>query len=90
MATQVGNILGPIGPQGVQGGSGPPGKNAYTTTTASLTVPNHGSTTTVTVADASWIAVGELVYVAGAAGSGQAGILQVTAIASNTLTLLNP
>jgi hypothetical protein len=63
---------------------------AYTTTTASFTVPNHGSTTTVTVVNPNWIAVGELVYVAGAAGSGQAGILQVTAIASNTLTLLNP
>jgi hypothetical protein len=90
MATQVGNILGPIGPQGVQGGSGPPGKNAYTTTSASFTVPNHGSTTTVTVVDSSWVAVGELLYVAGAAGSGQAGILQVTAIAGNTLTLLTP
>jgi ABC-type uncharacterized transport system ATPase subunit len=63
---------------------------AHTTTTASMTVPNHGSTTTVTVVDASWVAVGEMLYIAGAAGSGQAGILQVTAIASNTLTLLNP
>jgi hypothetical protein len=72
------------------GGTGPAGKNAYTTTSAGFTVPNHGSTTTVTVADSSWVAVGEMLYIAGAAGSGQAGILQVTAIASNTLTLLNP
>jgi ABC-type uncharacterized transport system ATPase subunit len=67
-----------------------PNAPAYTTTTASFTVPNHGSTTTVTVTNPNWIAVGEMVYIAGAAGSGQAGILQVTAIASNTLTLLNP
>jgi hypothetical protein len=67
-----------------------PNAPAYTTTTASFTVPNHGSTATVTVTNPNWVAVGEMVYVAGAAGSGQAGILQVTAIASNTLTLLNP
>jgi hypothetical protein len=72
------------------GGVGPAGKNAYTTTSAGFTVPNTGNTTTVTVTDASWIAVGELLYIAGAGGSGLAGILQVTAIATNTLTLLNP
>jgi hypothetical protein len=70
--------------------SAPATVTAHTTTTASFTVPNHGSTVTVTVADPSWVAVGEMLYIAGAAGSGQAGILQVTTIASNTLTLLNP
>jgi hypothetical protein len=57
---------------------------------ASFSVPNVGSTAQVTVADAAWLTVGELVYLAGAGGSGQAGALQVTAIAGNTVTLLNP
>jgi hypothetical protein len=85
-----------ISSSGIDPGTGdvtinaPNAVTAHTTTTASMTVPNHGSTTTVTVVDSSWVAVGEMLYIAGAAGSGQAGILQVTAIASNTLTLLNP
>jgi hypothetical protein len=49
-----------------------------------------GSTTTVTVTDASWITVGQMIYVANAAGAALSGALQVTAIAGNTLTLLNP
>jgi hypothetical protein len=54
-------------------------------------VPNVGSTTTVTVIDASWIVVGQMLYVDTAGGgTGQAGALQVTAKAGNTLTLLNP
>jgi hypothetical protein len=90
MATQVGNILGPIGPQGVQGGSGPPGKNAYTTTSASFTVPAKGSTVTVNVTDTSWVVVGQMVYIDQAGGAGQAGTLQVTAKTSGSLTLLTP
>jgi len=48
-----------------------------------------GSTVVVTVNDASWAAIGEWVWVAGAGGSGQAGALQITAISGNQLTLLN-
>jgi len=79
-----GGATGPPGP------TGPAGENAFTTTTAGFTVPAVGATTTVTVADASWAVVNEMVYVLGAGGSGLAGVLQITGIAGNTLTLLNP
>jgi hypothetical protein len=56
-----------------------------------LTVPPVGNTTTVNVADASWIAVGEIVYLDQAGGgAGKAGALQVTAKTGNQLTLLTP
>src|SRR5207244_4374668 len=85
-STPAGGATGPAGP------AGPAGVNAYTVTAvSSFTVPNVGATTTVTVADASWIVVGQLLYfdVAGG-GAGLAGALQVTAKAGNVLTLLNP
>jgi hypothetical protein len=45
----------------------------------------------VNVADASWVAVGEMVYLDQAAGGpGKAGALQVTAKTGNQLTLLTP
>jgi len=53
-------------------------------------VPAVGSSTTVTVNDASWAQVGEMVTVGNAGGGGNSGALQITAIAGNTLTLLNP
>jgi hypothetical protein len=81
---------GPTGPTGPAGSTGAAGNPAYTTLSASLTIPPVGNTTTVNVANTSWIAVGEMVYVAGAGGTGQTGALQVTAIAGNTVTLLNP
>jgi hypothetical protein len=77
------------GPTGPPGTTGPQGGNAYTTTTANFTVPNVNASTTVTVADASWVVVGEMVWVDTAAGGvGQGGAMQVTAKAGNTLTLL--
>jgi hypothetical protein len=70
---------------------GAQGINSFTTTTAGFTVPPVGSTTTVTVTDASWIVVGQMVYIDTAGGgAGHAGALQVTAKTGNTLTLLNP
>jgi hypothetical protein len=78
---------GPLGPTGPTGPTGPP---AVTTTSANFTVPNIGATTTVTVLDASWIVVGQIVYIANAGGGTSAGTLQVTGKAGNTLTLLNP
>jgi hypothetical protein len=45
----------------------------------------------VTLNDASWVVVGQMVYVDQAGGGvGQAGALQVTAKSGNQLTLLNP
>jgi hypothetical protein len=68
------------------------GVNAFTVTvTSPFTVPAVGSSTTATVADASWIVVGQLLYVDTAGGGpGLAGALVVQAKAGNTLTLLNP
>jgi hypothetical protein len=74
------------------GGIGPPGAAgipAYTTNSAGFTVPVSGSTVNVTVADASWVAVGEVVWVADAAGIGIAAPFRVTAKSGNQLTLLN-
>jgi hypothetical protein len=81
---------GSIGPIGNTGPVGPPGPAAATTTVSSLTVPNTGATTTVTVGDASWVTVGQMIYIANAGGSSLAGALQVTAKNGNILTLLNP
>lgn len=85
---------GPAGPPGAQGPigpAGPQGVNANTTSTSTFTVPAVGQTVSVTVADASWIVVGQMLYVDTAGGGpGLAGFLQVTAKSANTLTLLNP
>jgi hypothetical protein len=71
------------------GGVGPQGPAAWTTSTSSFTVPASGLTATVNVVNAGWVAVGEMVYVMDAGGSGIAAPLRVTAIAGNQLTLLN-
>jgi hypothetical protein len=77
-------------PQGNVGAAGPTGSAADTVTTSAFTVPAVGSSLNVPVADSSWAAPGQMVYVAGAGGSGVAGALQVTAVAPNQLTLLCP
>jgi hypothetical protein len=89
-AQGITGTVGPTGNPGAQGPQGNPGSPAATTTVGSFTVPNVGATTTVTVGDASWISLGQMVYVANAGGSSLAGALQVTAKAGNQLTLLNP
>jgi hypothetical protein len=81
---------GPPGATGPPGSSGPTGSAAWTTTLASFTVPAVGATNTVNVADASWIAVGEMVYLDTAGGPATAGALQVTAKTGTQLTLLTP
>jgi hypothetical protein len=69
--------------------AGTAGKSAYTnTTTTGFTVPATGSSVTVNVADTSWMAIGETVWVAGAAGSGNAGTMKITAIGSGTQVTL--
>jgi len=79
----VASVQGPTGP------AGPAGTPAWTTASAGFTIPAIGSTVVVTVADPTWMTVGEFVYVAGASGSGQAGTLQITNITGNQVTLLN-
>src|SRR5215469_4968953 len=103
MATKIGNIRGPTGANGATGATGAPGAtgatgptgasglNAYNITSGPFTVPPVGSTVTVTLNDASWVVVGQIVYVDQAGGGvGLAGALQVTAKTGNQLTLLNP
>jgi microcystin-dependent protein len=79
MATKIANIRGPTG------------LNAFNITSAGFVVPPVGSTVNVTVNDASWIVVGQFVYIDQAGGgAGQPGIMQVTAKSGNLVTLLNP
>src|SRR5215472_2597936 len=53
--------------------AGPPGKDSFSTTSGSFTVPSSGSTVNVTLADASWVVIGQMVVVAGAGGGSVAG-----------------
>jgi hypothetical protein len=85
-----GGDIGPAGAKGQDGTIGADGKPSYTTTAQSFTVPSIGSTVSIVVADASWMAIGEMVYINSAGAGGGAGVLQVIAKAANTITLLNP
>jgi hypothetical protein len=79
------------GNTGATGAQGNPGTNASAVSTTSFTVPAVGATATVTLADASWVVVGQMIYADTAGGGpGLAGALQVTAKAGNVVTLLNP
>jgi hypothetical protein len=88
----VQGVQGAVGPQGNQGIQGITGQAAFTTTSSAFTVPAVGSTTVVTFVNVAWVTIGELVYVdqAGGGGAGSPGVLQVTAINGNNVTLLNP
>jgi len=72
------------------GGVGPAGLNAFNTTSAGFTVPASGSTVNVTLGDASWVVIGQMVFVAGAGGPGVAGTMFVTAKTGNQITLQTP
>jgi hypothetical protein len=72
------------------GGTGPAGLNAFNTTSGAFTVPASGSTVNVTLGDASWVTVGQMVVVAGAGGTGVAGTMFVTAKTGNQITLQTP
>jgi Collagen triple helix repeat (20 copies) len=86
---------GPAGPQGNPGPTGgtgptgPSGVNAYTTTSAQFTVPPVGQTVNVTLTDASWVTIGQMLAIQTAGGT-TAGTLQVTGKTGNQITLLNP
>jgi Collagen triple helix repeat (20 copies) len=77
------------GPTGAAGAAGAQGVNAYTTTGAQFIVPPVGQTVNVTLTDASWVTVGQILAVQTAGGT-VAGSLQVTAKTGNQITLLNP
>ena len=81
-------IVGEAGPQGAQGlagingTNGTNGVNAYTTLSASFTQPIVGNTVNgVSVAENSWMAVGQVIYVS------QAGYYTVAAVGPGTTSV---
>lgn len=79
------NTPGPVGSDGDDGADGDDGVNAYTNTTASFVMPAEAGTVNVVVADTSWMAVGQILYVVGA------GYMPVSSITnSNIVVLSNP
>jgi microcystin-dependent protein len=95
-ATGPAGSTGATGPTGAQGSTGAAGTNgtnglnAFNVTSGPFTVPPVGQTVNVTLGDASWIVLGQYVYVDGAAGIGVAGVLQVVGKTGNQISLLNP
>jgi microcystin-dependent protein len=83
-------LQGNTGATGATGSVGPAGVDAFTTTTSGFTIPTVGATVQVPVANASWIILGQFVWVAGAGGSGNGGSFQVTAKSGLLITLFNP
>lgn len=82
--------VGAQGPAGTNGAQGAAGKNSFTLSTAGFTVPPVGSTVDVTLTDASWVTIGQMIAVQNAGGSATvAGSLQCTAKSGNTITLKN-
>lgn len=78
------NVPGPAGSNGTNGTNGTNGVNAYTTLTAGFTQPASGSTVGITVANSSWMAVNENLFI------GTGGYYQLTAINSpGVLTVKN-
>jgi hypothetical protein len=76
----MGPFLGPIGPAG---------QPSYTFSSAGFTVPAFGATVVVPVANSTWVAVGEIIYVQNAGGPGVAGPMQVMATSPTSITLMN-
>ncbi len=62
-SVEVVQVPGVQGSAGAAGAAGSNGVNAYTVTTASLTIPTTGATTTIAVANASWMVVGQFLFI---------------------------
>lgn len=60
---EVIQVPGVQGNPGTPGAAGTNGVNAYTVTTANLTIPTTGSTTTIAVANVSWMVVGQFLFI---------------------------
>lgn len=72
------------------GVTGPQGVNAFTTTTANFDLPAVGGSVVVTLVDASWVVIGQMLTVQTAGGSpADAYSLKVTAKTGNQVTLQN-
>lgn len=77
-------------PRGDPGATGLQGSNAYTTTTANFTMPAIGASVIVTLADAAWVTIGQMVAVQTSGGApDDANSLKVIAKSGNQVTLLN-
>jgi len=83
-------VQGPVGSQGPQGIQGIQGVNAFTTTSANFDLPVVGGSVVVTLIDASWVTIGQMVVVQTAGGAPtNAYSLKVIAKAGNQVTLQN-
>jgi microcystin-dependent protein len=82
--------IGPVGPTGPVGPLGPAGVNAFSVTTANFDLPDFGESIAVTLGDASWATIGQMVVIQTAGGDAEdAYSLKVTDKSGNTLTLTN-
>lgn len=70
----VENIPGPAGVNGQPGADGTNGVDAFTTLTASFIQPSSSGNVTVSVVDSTWVAVGQILFIA------TAGYYQVASI----------
>lgn len=61
--SEIVNIPGVQGSPGDNGADGSNGVNAYTVTTANLTIPTTGATTTIQLANVSWMVVGQFIFI---------------------------
>ena len=75
-STSSTNVAGATGAAGAAGSNGTNGSSAYTTTTASFTMPAVSSTVVVAVSDSGWMSVGQALYVSGG------GYFEVTVVTS--------
>ena len=75
------NTPGPPGTNGTNGADGAPGVNAFTFTTANFTVPAINSNVTIAVADTSWMALGQNLFISDGT---KLGNFQVVTVLSST------
>ena len=79
---QTVNIPGSVGPNGTPGTNGTNGVNAFTFTTANFTTPALSGSVTMTVANSSWMVVGQAIVVAD--GTADGGTYLVTSVPGST------
>jgi hypothetical protein len=72
-----------MSPEGLQGPAGANGVNAFTTTAANFVQPVVGFTVLVPLADSSWIAAGQIVFIT------TGGFYGVTGVGPGVATLMN-
>ena len=83
-------VAGPVGPTGPTGSTGPAGTNAFSVTSADFVLPDIGNTVQITLDDASWITIGQMVVVQTGGGSATDGYsLKAIDKTGNLVTLEN-